>query len=796
VRVALSWLREYVDLDENLDVEDLGLRLDMSGTKVEEIHRLGTGVGGVRVAEVLDVGDHPNADNLTLVEVTTGDETHRVVCGARNFAVGDRVPLAVVGAHLPGMEITERKIRGEVSRGMLCSGAELGVSKDHSGILVLPPDVPIGEDIVSVLRLDDVILELEITPNRPDCMSMIGVAREVAALYGTGLKVPDIGLQTDELESPVEIDVQDPLGCPRYLARYLEEVTVGPSPAWMAARLLAAGFRPISNIVDATNYVLLETGQPLHAFDAARVAHDTIVVRRARDGELLTTLDDEERKLDASDLLIADPEKPLAIAGVMGGVDSEVSTGTTTVIIESATFDKISVSFTSRRHNLRTEASARFERGSDPEIVPYAAARAAHFMKETGGANVSPVERDSDPVPPRRPIVTLRPDKANELLGIEIEPERQAEHLRSIGLSSALRNGSIEVEVPPFRRDLSIEADLIEEVARLEGFEKLPTSRPKGPAGGLTREQRADRTLRRALIAAGLTEAWTSSLSSPDELDALGYPPEHEARRMVELANPMLEQEPALRTTLLAGLLRSVARNFAHQTAAGVALFEMARAYLPLEELPQEPEMLTCAFAGERRPKTWRSDPESWDLYAAKGVLAGSLAALGVAAPSLEPVEEAPFHPTRGAAVMLEGARVGSLGELHPDVCDGFDVPQRTVGLEIALAPIYAALPGRTRAIDLPRFPSVLIDVAVIVDADVPADVVRGVAERAGEPELVKIRLFDLYQGDQIPEGKKSLAFSLEFRHPERTLTDEDASRVRDRIVDALREEVGGELRG
>lgn len=796
MRVALSWLREYVELDENLDVEDLGRRLDMSGTKVEEIHRLGTGVGGVRVAEVLDVGDHPNADNLTLVEVTTGEETHRVVCGARNFAVGDRVPLAVVGARLPGMEITERKIRGQVSRGMLCSGAELGVSRDHSGILVLPPDAPIGEDIVSVLRLDDVILELEITPNRPDCMSMIGIAREVAALYGTGLEVPHLDLKTDEVDSPVEIDVRDPKGCPRYLARYLEGVTVGPSPTWMAGRLLAAGFRPISNVVDATNYVLLETGQPLHAFDGARVAQDTIVVRRARDGELLTTLDDEERKLDASDLLIADPEKPLAIAGVMGGLESEVSTGTTSVIIESATFDKISVSFTSRRHNLRTEASARFERGSDPEIVPYAAARAAHLMRETGGGKVSPMEHDSHPVPPQRPMVTLRPDRTSELLGIEIQPERQVEHLRSIGLSSALHDGSIEVEVPSFRRDLSIEADLIEEVARLEGFDKLATTRPKGPAGGLTKQQRADRTLRRALVAAGVTEAWTGSLSSPEELDVLGYPPDHEARRMVELANPMLEQEPALRTTLMAGLLRSTARNFAHQTAPGVALFEMARAYLPSEDLPREPEMLTCVFSGERNPKTWRSDPEPWDLYAAKGVLSGSLAALGIAAPSLEPVEEAPFHPTRGATVLLEGARIGVLGELHPDVCDGFDVPQGTVALEIALPPVYEALPGRTRAIDLPRFPSVLIDVAVIVDVDVAAADVREVVERAGRPELGKVRLFDLYEGDQIPEGKKSLAFSLEFRDPERTLTDEDASRVRDRIVDALREEVRGELRG
>ena len=794
MRVSLSWLREYVDLDAS--PEELRHRLDMSGTKVEAIHRLGGEVGGVVVAEVLEISDHPDADNLTLVEVTTGDEDHRVVCGARNFSVGDRVPLATVGAHLSGMDITERKIRGQVSRGMLCSGSELGVSKDHSGILVLSSDAPLGADITGVLGLDDVIVELEITPNRPDCMSMIGVAREVAALYGTELKVPETGLQTDDVACPVVIDVQDTEGCPRYLARYLENVKVGPSPSWMAARLLGAGFRPICNVVDATNYVLLETGQPLHAFDAAKVTQQTIVVRRARDGELLTTLDGEERKLDASDLLIADPDKPLAIAGVMGGSDSEVLRDTSALILESAYFDKVSVSFTSRRHGLRTEASARFERGANLDAVPYAAARAARFIKEIAGGEVSRSEPDAYPVPVERPFVTLRPQRSDALLGITIAPERQVEHLRSIGLPAELKDGAIEVQIPPFRVDLRIEADLIEEVARLEGFDKLPATRPKGPAGGLSKVQRADRSIRRALVAAGATEAWTSSLSSPNDLDAFGYEEEHPLRRMVELANPMLEQEPALRTTLLPGLLHATAHNFAHRTAPGVALFEMARAYLPAEGgLAEEPEMLATVFSGERWPQSWRGPAEPWDFFSAKGTLQGVLEAIGVTGLKVEAAAEAPFHPTRGASLLLEEARIGMLGELHPDACENFDVPQATVVLELSLGPIYEAMPERVRAIDRPRFPSVFLDIAVIVADAIPAQRVHEVIASSGEPELVGSRLFDLYRGDPIEPGSKSLAFALELRSPERTLTDEDAMRVRDRIVSALREEVNGELR-
>lgn len=797
MRVPLGWLRDYVDLEPDLDIADLVHRFDMSGTKVEDIMGSQTKIEGIVVAEVLGIESHPNADNLTLVEVKLdGDHTQRVVCGAKNLAVGDKVPLAQVGAKLPEMEITERKIRGEVSRGMLCSGAELGISKDHSGILILQPDAPLGADVVDLLDLGQVVIELEVTPNRPDCMSMIGVAREVAALYGLELKVPEAGLQTDDLDCPVRIEVRDEKGCPRYLARYLEGLRVAPSPGWMASRLLAAGFRPISNIVDATNYVLLETGQPLHAFDAVNVTDSTIIVRRAEMDETITTLDGEERKLDPNDLMIADPQRALAIAGVMGGEDSEVSDQTTSVILESAMFDKTSVAFTSRRHGLRTEASARFERGSDPDAIPYAAARAARFMKEMGGGSVSRAEPDFYPTPAQREIITLRPQRTDALLGLEIPAEKQIAHLRSLGLEVERADDVIEVTVPPFRRDLKIEADLIEEVARLEGFDRLPSTLPAGPAGGLTAAQNTDRLLRRAMVSAGVTEAWTSSFSSPADLDALGYEEDHPGRYMVELENPMLDHEPALRTTLIPGLMRSVALNYANHRPIGVALFEMARVYQPRDEfMAEEAEVLGAVFSGNRRPQRWSGPAEPWDFFAARGVLENALQSLSISGVRLEHTSQAPFHPTRGAIVLLDGEPAGMIGEVHPDVCGRFEVPEGAVMLEVSVDAMRTAQPARKQATDLPRFPSAYIDLAFVVDEQTPAASVEDVILQAGAPEVAALRLFDLYVGEQVPPGKKSLAFALELRSPTKTLGEDDVTSVRDRIVAAAAESVGATLR-
>ena len=794
MNVSIRWLEDYVRV--NVPPRKLAELLTTSGTKVETIHEPGKNIEGVVVAEVLNIEEHPNADNLTLVDVSVAGQQSRVVCGARNFAVGDKVPYAQVGARLPELQITERKIRGEISRGMLCSAAELGVSKDHSGILVLPTDAPSGADVTGVLGLDDVILELELTPNRPDCMGMIGIAREVSALLDTELLIPDLAGAPHGDGGRIGVKLEDAKGCPRYVAHLIEGVKVGPSVGWVAARLLAAGIRPISNVVDATNYILMETGHPLHAFDATKVHDATIVVRRARSGERLRTLDGIDRTLDPADLLIADPKKALAIAGVMGGEESEVSDATTSVILESAYFEPVSIARTSRRHGLRTEASARFERGMDPDGLGFAAARCSQFISLTAGSAPPSAVVDEYPVEIEHRVITLRPARTNRILGIEVSPQAQADRLRSLHLPVIERDGLLEVEAPGFRPDLVREIDLVEEVARLGGFDVLPETLPPGASGGLEPLQRLERTIRRELVSFGLTEAWTTALVATDELDALGLPDDHPARRMVALMNPLTEQGNKLRTTMIPGLLRSVERNVSHRVV-DVALFELARVFEPSDErLPNEPTLVAAAVTGNRTPQTWAGPARPWDFFALKGILEALVHASGWNALSFTPAEGPPFHPTRAATVAVGETVLGALGELHPDVCDRFSVPEGTVVMEIALGPLMATGEGRVKAEELPRFPSTFIDLAVVVDAATPAAEVLDSIVGTGAPELVSARLFDRYAGEQIPEGKNSLAYALELRAAERTLTDEDALAVRDRIVERLVERFGAVLRG
>jgi phenylalanyl-tRNA synthetase beta chain len=788
VKASLKWLRDFVDVD--VSAHKLAELLSNSGTKVEGIDEPAESIEGVVVAEVVRMSDHPNADKLTLVEVKTASgQTQEVVCGARNFARGDRVPLAGVGARLPGITIEAREIRGVVSNGMLCSGAELGISRDHSGILVLPRDAELGRDVTEVLGLDDAVLELEVTPNRGDSMGMIGIAREVAALLGKELRLPDADLASlSDVRSPVSVEVEDPDACRRYVARFIERLSIGPSPSHIQSRLVALGVRPVSNVVDITNYVMLETGQPLHAFDAAKIAEHEILVRRAREGEELRTLDGQQRSLHPDDLLIADARGPVGLAGLMGGENTEVSNATTAVILESANFDSATVAFMARRHVLRSEASTRFERGVDPEMAPFAAARAARLMADHAGGAIAPEVVDVYPAPAARTRITLRPERTNALLGYDLSAEDQAAHLRSLELEVDLADGRFEVEVPSFRRDLQREVDLIEEIARLAGFERLPSTL-------LDPGQAAERRLRRVLAGFGLYEAWTSSFGSPGDLDALGLPEDHPARRMVKLANPTSELDPVLRTTLLPGLLRSVARNLA-QHAGEVALFEVARIYEPSgQQLPREELVLAAALTGTRGSVSWTVEPRRWDFFAGKGVLEGVFAALGVEGLKFSPVSGLPFHPTRAVGAALGDSRLGILGELHPDVCERFEIAPGTVAFEIALAPVFSAMSGRVRAEELSRFPAVYIDLAFVVDKELSAGHVEDLIGRAGAPEVRSVRLFDVYSGEQIPEGKKSLAYALELRADDRTLTDADAEVVTKRIVTALEERTGAQLR-
>jgi phenylalanyl-tRNA synthetase beta chain len=793
MKVSLKWLEDYVRVD--VPVGKLVELLDLSGTKVESVIDPGKDLEGIVVAEVVAIHEHPNADNLSLVDIRTDTQEERVVCGAKNFSVGDRVPYAQLGARLPQLTITERKIRGEVSKGMLCSASELGVSKDHSGILVLPADSELGADVVGLLHLNDTILDLEITPNRPDCMGMIGIAREVAALLGNELVLPALAETAASDKEDLKVRLDDAQGCPRYLAHLIEGVAVGPSVGWMAARLLAAGIRPISNVVDATNYILMESGHPLHAFDAAKVYDHTIVVRRAKQGETLRTLDGVDRTLESGDLLIADPKQPLALAGIMGGESSEVGSETNSLILEAAYFDPGVVARTSRRLGLRTEASARFERGMDPGAVTFAAARCAELLATVASAGASSQVKDEYPVPIERRRVVLRPDRTNKLLGFEISARSQAEHLRSIQLGVDERETALDVEVPLFRPDIEREEDLIEEVARLAGLDRLPSTLPKGGAGGLEPVQIAERTLRRTLAGFGLNEAWTSSLGGSSDLDLLGLDEDHPARRMVDLMNPMAEQEEAMRTTLIPGLVRAAARNVAHRVE-GIALFEIARIYEPADDrvLPYEPLVLGAVFSGLREAKTWRHDPVAWDFFGAKGVLGRAVASVGSVI-TMVPSRGAPFHPGRAATVQFGDSTIGSIGELHPEVCRRADIPEGAVTFEISLGPLFDALPGKKKVSELPRFPAALMDLAVVVDEEVPAADIQATIREAGAPEVAEVALFDVYRGEQVPPGKKSLAYALRLQVADRTLTDEDMSGVLDRTVAMLRERHEAELR-
>jgi len=794
VRASLRWLSELVDID--VSVDKLVELLNFSGTKVEAVHSIGAEVSGVVVAEVAAVTAHPNADNLSLVEVTGADGSHRVVCGATNFAVGDRVPFAEVGARLPGMSIGRRKIRGEPSEGMLCSAAELQISDDHLGILILPPEAELGTDVVILLGLDDNILELEITPNRPDCMGMVGLAREISALLGHELKWPaQPEPRAASLTPAVTVEITDPQGCPRYVARYLEEVSIGPSPLWLASRLVAHGMRPISNIVDVTNYVMLETGQPLHAFDADTIVERRIVVRRAGEGETVVTLDGVERTLERPDLVIADPSGAIAIAGIMGGAATEVSETTGAVILESACFERASVSRTGRRLFLRTEASVRFERGSDPQMAPVAAARAAALIAKLAGGRVAdePVDAQPQPLEPRR--ATLRPARTDHLLGIEVAPEAQEKHLRSLGFEISSSASELEVTIPSWRQDVASEVDLIEEVGRLEGFDRLPATLPAGVRGGLEPEQSVLRELARALSSCGLHEAWTPTFMGAGALDALGVSKEDPVRDAVQLVNPMNEDERRLRTTLLPGLLGSCARNLAHG-APGAALFELARVYRPgADVLPDEPATLAAVFCGRRSAATWRKGEVVWDFYATKGVLDAALKFLRLGPLAYAAAGGMPFHPTRVASVSVGSEGIGIVGELHPEVCKRFEVAEQSLAFELDLTPLLASLPDRPKVAELPRFPPIYMDLAFVVDSSVPQATLRRAIADSGRPEVTSVELFDLYEGEQVMQGKKSLAYALELRSRDRTLTDEEAAAVRARIVSTVAERTGGELR-
>ena len=789
MKVPLSWLREFVPVD--LGVDALAERIDAHGIKVEGIERPWAGLEGVVVARVLEVRDHPNSEKLCLATVDGGEGPVQVVVGIRNMAAGDLVPWAKPGSRVPtlDMPLGAKPLRGEMSNGMLCSPKELAISQAHeTGILILPDDLPVGADLKPLLGLDDAVLDIEVEPNRPDFLSIYGVARETSSILGLPLVERDTTLEEDpeRADEVATVELRAPDGCPFYLARVLRGAAKGSTPLWAQARLTAVGMRPVAPIVDATNYAMWELGQPLHAFDMQRLAGPGIVVRRAEPGERLVTLDGVDRELAGEDLLICDLEKPVAIAGIMGGRTSEVSDDTTDVLLESAYFTRTGVIRTARRLDLHSEASHRFERGTDPEGVDRAARRCAALIAGWTGARVLTGAAQSGG-PPERRDVSMRTSRATALLGYAVAPSDAAAVFDALRMTHRESADVVEVEVPGYRVDIEREVDLIEEVVRIQGYERVGATIPRSrEPGGVPEPYAFARRVRDALVRAGLREAKPLPFVSDEDLALTGD------RDAIPLANPLRAEEAWLRTRLVPGLLHTVARNQRWGTGS-VSIFEVGTVFRladPVEER-RKVGLVLCGAAGEG----WTAEDREFDVLDARGTVETLLEELGVDGWALgEPLGE-PFHPGRSARVLLGDRPVGVIGELHPRKASSLDVDGRIAVAELELEPLRAAASRAFRLVEVPRFPPIRRDLAFVIDEDVPAGGVQAALEAAAGELLDRSLLFDVFRGGAIPEGRKSLAFALEFRAPDRTLTDQEVEPAVATIVDRLRTELGAELR-
>ncbi|KKC29440.1 phenylalanyl-tRNA synthetase subunit beta [Caldanaerobacter subterraneus subsp. pacificus DSM 12653] len=792
--MSLSWLKEFVDIDE--DAKTIAEGLTMSGSKVEGIKSYGEEISNVVVGQIVSLEKHPNADKLWVGIVDIGSEKLQIVTGAENIKAGDYIPVALHGATLPGgVKIKRSKLRGVESEGMMCSAEELGLDESllpeyqRNGIFILPP-LPLGMDINEALQLKDDVLEFEITPNRPDCLSVVGIARETAATFRKSFRMPEIRVTEVEESNPARVTIEAPDLCYRYVARVVKNVKIGPSPIWMQVRLLKAGIRPINNVVDVTNYVMLELGQPLHAFDLDKVKNKHIIVRRARDGEKLVTLDGKERILDSSMLVIADEEKAIGLAGVMGGENTEITDSTVNILIESANFKGSNIRHTSKKLGLRSEASARFEKGLDPEITVLACERAAQLMEKYCGGEVLKGIVDEYPKPMERTVLTVRPDRINKFLGTNLATSEMIEILRSLEFEVVEKGEELEIKVPHFRKDVTMEADIAEEIARLYGYNNIEDSLMKNAQttlGSLTKEQQLEEKAREVLLACGLNEIVTMSFMGERDLDRINVPKDSVLRKAVKIINPLGEEQSLMRTTLLPFMLNVAYTNYSRKVGEFRA-FEISRVFLPkelpLKELPEEVKTISLGMYGKEV-----------DFYTIKGVIEELLEVMGIVDVEYVRAEEPSYHPGRSAKILFGEEVLGVFGEVHPDVLENYDLPVRVYAGELNLDKIIKFANVDKKYNPLPKYPAVERDIAVVVDEDLFVAEVEKVIKETGRGFVEKTALFDVYKGPNIPEGKKSVAFSIWYRSYEKTLTDEEVNEVHARIVKALEEKLGAKLR-
>ncbi|OLN22644.1 phenylalanine--tRNA ligase subunit beta [Domibacillus antri] len=801
--VSYKWLEQYVDLS-GVTPQELAEKITRAGIEVEGVETPASEMKNIVVGYVQSREQHPNADKLSKCLVDVGEEEPvQIICGAKNVDAGQYVAVAKTGAVLPGnFKIKRAKLRGEESNGMICSLSELGIEsrltpKEYAeGIFNFPNDVTPGEDALAALNRDDAILELSLTPNRSDALSMIGVAYEVAAILGRDVKLPqpNPAESTEKAADSIQIRIDAPEDNPLYIARVVKNVKIGPSPLWMQTFLMNAGVRPHNNVVDITNYVLMEYGQPLHAFDLDRLGSNEIVVRRADEDEKFVTLDDTERTLSADQLVITNGKEPVALAGVMGGANSEVHEGTVNVLIESAYFDGQIVRTASKAHGLRSEASARFEKGVDPARVQAACDRAAELMAELAGGTVlsGSVVAGELNVEPKKVSITL--ERLNTRLGTDLQMGGVEDIFRRLQFDTETNGNEITVTVPTRRSDITIPEDLTEEVARLYGYDHIPLTLPEGESqpGGLSPYQLGRRVVRRYLEGAGFNQAVTYSLTSEKRAAQFAL----EVRQPVALAMPMSEERAYLRESLLPHLIEAAAYNNARQMASA-ALYETGSVYLNEGEnvQPKEEERLAGVITGMWHEHLWQGEKKAADFFTVKGIVEGLAARIGLA-DRLTFQKSAPegFHPGRTAEVLLDAEPIGVVGQLHPSLAKEMDLKEAYL-FELKLDMLLNADREDLSYVPIPRFPSIGRDIALVVESTVEAASLETVIKQAGGSLLTSVRVFDVYEGERMEEGKKSVAFALTYADPEKTLTDEEVTAVHEKVLAALKEQAGAELR-
>ncbi|KGM99616.1 phenylalanyl-tRNA synthetase subunit beta [Clostridium botulinum] len=789
--VPINWLKDYVDI--NISPQELGDALTLSGSKVEEVIVTGDVINKVVTGKIVKIEKHPDAEKLSICQVDiNAEEPIQIVTAATNMKEQDIVPVALHGSTLAdGTKIKKGKLRGVPSNGMFCSEEELGIAGDEPvvGLMIMPEETPLGKEVKEVINLAKASIDFEITSNRPDCLSIIGIARETAATLGIDYKKPNTEYtveNNENISNSLKVEVKDEL-CKRYMARGVKNVKIAPSPSWMQERLLDAGVKPINNIVDITNFVMIELGQPMHAFDRKQISSNTIVVERAKNGEKFITLDGEERELNEEILNIKDGDRTIALAGIMGGLNSEVKDDTTEIVFECANFDGTNIRISSKKLNLRTEASGKFEKDLDPNAVEIAMNRACHLIQELGAGEVMEGTVDIYPNKKETHIVEVDSNWINKFLGTDLSKEQMKDSLDRLELATEINEDTLVITVPTFRCDINIKEDVAEEIARIYGYNNIKTTTPSVETlkGGKNPKQLLQDKVVDTLIASGLNQSIAYSFVSPKVFDKILVSQDSDLRKVVTIRNPLGEDYSIMRTTSIPSMMESLARNYSRSNSE-VRLFEIGKVYIPNEdenELPEERNIISLGMYG------------NVDYLDLKGVVENILDTLGITKVKFQRESENPsFHPGKTAALYIKKDFIGVVGEVHPDVAENYEVDERCYVAELNMDVLFKYAQTEKKYLELPKFPAVTRDIAILVDRDILVQEIEDTIKNQGGKLLESVKLFDVYQGKQIPEDKKSIAYALVYRG-DRTLTDKDVNKVHDKIIRALEHKLGAELR-